>query len=162
MKEEARDPTAVLLTNRNFGDINLNGIDVHLVYYLNRHWNLGANYSFYDKNFFAKSASQPRDITLNAPKHKFGAVLNYRNAQVGVDGNLRLRFIDRFPVNTGVYRGDVDRYTVLDLSLGYNLPFASDTRFALAVQNLTNNRHREVVGAPEIGRLAILRLTQSF
>jgi hypothetical protein len=37
-----------------------------------------------------------------------------------------------------------------------------DTRLSLTVQNLTNNRHREFVDVPEIGRLAILRLTHEL
>ena len=99
---------------------------------------------------------------MNAPKHKFGAILNYRNPDIRFDGNLRLRFVDRFQVNSGVYIGEVDRYAVLDLNVGYDLPFSPNTRLTITIQNLTNNRHQEVVGAPEIARLTIFRLMQSF
>lgn len=161
--QEAFDPTAVILTDRNFGNISLNGADIHFIYYLSRNWNIGGNYSYYSKNLFAKSGeTQSQNIVLNAPKHKFGVMLNYRNPNLALHGNLRLRFVDSFPVNSGVYTGHVERYAILDLNVGYTLPFSPDTRLSLNVQNLTNNRHREVVGAPKIGRLSILRLTQTF
>ena len=35
-------------------------------------------------------------------------------------------------------------------------------RLTPSIQNLTDNKHQEIRGAPEIGRLAILRLMQTF
>ena len=160
--EGAFDPTAVILTNRNFGNISLNGVDVHFTYYINRNWSLGGNYSYYSKNFFARSATQPQNIALNAPKHKFGATLNYKDLEAGFAGNLRLRFVDSFPVNSGVYVGEVKSYTILDLNLNYDLPFSPNTGLTLSIQNLTDKKHQEIIGAPEIGRLAIFRLMQTF
>ncbi len=160
--EGAFDPTALILTNRNFGNISLNGVDVHVTYYINRNWNLGGNYSYYSKNFFARSATQSQNIVLNAPKHKFGAILNYKNPEAGFAGNLRMRFIDSFPVSSGVYVGEIKSYTILDLILTYDLPFSPNTRLTLSIQNLTDKNHQEIIGAPEIGRLAILRLMQTF
>ena len=91
---------------------------------------------------------------MNAPKHKFGANLNYRNMNAGFNSNLRLRFVDSFPANSGIFIGTVDRYTILDLNATYTLPFFDNTRLNLTVQNLLNNKHREFVGLPELGRLA--------
>jgi len=42
------------------------------------------------------------------------------------------------------------------------LPFFDNTRLNLTVQNLLNNKHKEFVGLPEIGRLALVRLTQAL
>lgn len=158
--KEALDPTAVLLTYRNFGDIDVWGADLQFMYYLNDTWSFGANYSYVSKDFFPKTSGQPLDIALNAPKNKAGATLQYRNTHLGLSAQARLRWVDGFPVAAGVFTGDIAAYTLLDVTLGYQL--ADHTRLALTVQNLFNEKHREMIGAPELGRLAMLRFTQSF
>ncbi len=159
---EIQNATDKILTYRNFGDISLDGVDFSFSYYVNENWSFGGNYSYASENLFPKSATQPHDITLNAPRNKIGANVQYRNSDVGLDTQLRLRYVDSFPVNSGVFLGRVDSYTVLDLTAGYVLPFSSNSRLTLSVQNLFDEKHIEFVGAPEIGRLAIVRLTQSF
>ena len=160
--EEANDPVAVTSTYRNFGDISLNGADFKFAYFLNENWNIGGTYSFVSEDLF-ENLDGLRDVALNAPKHKFGVSVEYLNTGLSnLAAQLRMRFVDAFPVNSGVYHGTVERYTTFDLSAGYDLPFSPDTRLSLTVQNLLNNEHQEFVGVPEIGRLSIVRITQRF
>ena len=160
--EEANDPVAVTTTYRNFGDISLNGADFKFAYFLNENWNVGGNYSYVSKNLF-ENVDNLRDIALNAPSNKFGVSVEYLNAGLSnLAAQLRMRFVDGFPVNSGVYHGTVERYTTFDLSAGYGLPFSPNTRLSLTIQNLLDNKHQEFVGVPEIGRLSIMRVTQSF
>ena len=160
--EEANDPVAVTATYRNFGDISLNGADFKFAYFLNENWNIGGNYSYVSKNLF-ENVDNLRDIALNAPSNKFGVSVEYLNAGLSnLAAQLRVRFVDGFPVNSGVYHGTVERYTTFDLSAGYDLPFSPNTRLSLTIQNLLNNEHQEFVGVPEIGRLSIIRVTQNF
>ena len=160
--EEANDPVAVTTTYRNFGDISLNGADFKFAYFLNENWNIGGNYSYVSKNLF-ENVDNLRDIALNAPSNKIGVSVEYLNAGLSnLAAQLRVRFVDGFPVNSGVYHGTVERYTTIDVSTGYDLPFSPNTRLSLTIQNLLNNEHQEFVGVPEIGRLSILRVTQNF
>ncbi|MFQ5866095.1 MAG: TonB-dependent receptor domain-containing protein, partial [bacterium] len=159
--QEVFDPTAVLVTYRNIGDVDFVGLDVSFSYYLNRLWTIGGNYSFVSDDVF-ENLDGIDDIALNAAKHKFGASISYRNRDAGFDSNLRLRFVDSFPVISADFKGTSDRYAVLDLTANYKLPFSRNTNLNLTIQNLTDNKHLEIVGAPEIGRLAIVRVTQSF
>ena len=160
--KEANDPVAVTATYRNFGDISLNGADFKFAYFLNENWNIGGNYSYVSKNLF-ENVDNLRDVALNAPSNKFGVSVEYLNAGLSnLAAQLRMRFVDGFPVNSGVYHGIVERYTTFDLSSGYDLPFSPNTRLSLTIQNLLNNEHQEFVGVPEIGRLSILRVTQNF
>ena len=158
---EAADPTAILLTYRNIGDVNLGGVDLSFTYFANKNWSFSGNYSFVSKDIF-KDVDRGANIALNSSKHKFGASLQYRNPDVGFDGQLRLRFVDGFPVETGVFIGEVDSYAVLDLNANYKLPFGTNTSLNLTIQNLADNDHLEIVGAPQIGRLTLVRLTQSL
>ena len=49
---------------------------------------------------------------------------------------------------------------VMDLNFGIDV--ITNTRLSLTVQNVLDNKHIEFVGAPEIGRLAIVRVPQTF
>ena len=159
--EEASDPTAVMLTYRNYGDISLNGLDCSLTYYLNPSWSLGGNYSFVDKDLF-KDAGGGRNIALNAPKNKFGANVQYNNINLGLAAGVRMNFVAGFPVNSGVYIGEVESYSTIDLNAGYDIPFGPSPRLSLTVQNLLGTEYQPFIGAPDIGRLSLVRLTQTF
>ena len=75
---------------------------------------------------------------------------------------LRGRYVDEFPMNSGVFVGNVDAYTLMDANVTYALPFSRGTDVSLSASNLFDDRHREFVGAPELGRMVILRLRQGF
>ena len=159
--EQASDPNAVLLTYRNYGDISLNGFDCSLTYYLNPSLSIGGNYSFVSKDLFETEITG-RDIALNAPKNKFGANVQYLNTNLGLGAGVRMNFVAGFPVNSGVYVGDVESYYTIDLNTGYDIPFGPSPRLSLTVQNLLNTMYQPFIGAPEIGRLSLVRLTQTF
>ena len=157
--EQAGDPNAVMLTYRNYGDISLNGADFSLTYYLNHSLSVTGNYSFVSKDLFETDL---REIALNAPKNKFGANIQYLNTDQGVGAGISMRYVAGFPMNSGVYIGDVESYYTIDLSAGYDLPFGPKPRLSLTVQNLLDKMHQQFVGAPYIGRLSMVRLTQTF
>ena len=159
--EQAADPNAIMLTYRNYGDISLNGLDVSFTYYLNPSLSFGANYSFVSKDLF-EDVEGLGDIALNAPKNKFGASIQYLNADLGLGVGLRTRFVAGFPVRSGVYIGDIESYYTFDLNAGYEIPVGPRPRLSFTVQNLLNRRHQQFIGSPEIGRLSMVRLTQTF
>ena len=161
--EEVSDPTAVMLTYRNYGDISLNGLDCSLTYYLNPSLSIGGNYSFVSKDLFETDfETDLAQIALNAPKNKFGANVQYINTNLGVGTGVRMNYVAGFPVNSGVYIGEVDPYFTIDLNVGYDIPFATRPRLSLTVQNLLGTEYQPFIGAPNIGRLSLVRLTQTF
>ena len=159
--EQAVDPNAVMLTYRNYGDISLNGLDLNFTFFLNPSWSLGANYSFVSKDLF-ENVDGIGDIALNAPKNKYGANVQYINTGLGLGVGLRARYVQGFPVRSGVYVGEVESYWTVDLNAGYDIPLGPKPRLSVTVQNLMDYKHQQFVGTPEIGRLAIARLTQTF
>ena len=159
--EQAADPNAIMLTYRNYGDISLNGLDLSFTFHLNPSLSFGANYSFVSKDLF-EDVDGLGDIALNAPKNKFGASVQYVNTDLGLGVGLRTRFVAGFPVRSGVYVGDIESYYTVDLNAGYEIPVAPRPRLSVTVQNLLNRRHRQFIGSPEIGRLSMVRLTQTF
>jgi iron complex outermembrane receptor protein len=159
--EEAYDPTAVLLMRRNFGDLSVYGMDTGITLFLSRRMRIAASYSLLSRTYF-HGVDGVSDVSLNAPRHKAGGMIHYETANGRVETQVSWRFVGSFRVRSDIYTGEVERFGVIDASVGWQLPFVDDTRLSLTVQNLTNNRHREFVDVPEIGRLAILRLTHEL
>ncbi len=155
------DPIDMFLTYRNFGEIELSGADISLGMYFNKNWNFSAYASLVSKDYFTE-ANWPSPIALNSPKKKLGASLQYKNYDNGFEAMTRFRFTDAFPVNSGVFIGEIDEYALLDVNLGYKLPVDQNVKLTLTIQNMLDNRHYEMIGAPEIGRLSLMRLSYGF
>lgn len=169
---EATDPTAVMLTYRNYGDVTLYGYDVGLQVGVIDGLTIGGNVSYVDKNFFP-NLDGVADLSLNAPKFKFNVAADYRNAKLGLNAGMLLRHVDGFPVRSGVYVGDVPGYSTLSLNAGYDIPWIKGVSVSLHAQNLMTwvegidespfeLRHAEFVGTPAIGRLVLGRVTYEF
>jgi outer membrane receptor for ferrienterochelin and colicins len=169
---QASDPRAVMLTYRNYGDVTLYGYDIGLQIAVMNGLAINGSLSYVDKNFF-ENLDRVADLSLNAPKFKFTIGAEYDNPELGFNGNVRLRHADGFPVRSGVYVGAVKGYSVVDLTLGYRLPWVEGLGLAVSAQNLLtfvedgeegafDQRHSEFVGVPALGRLVVARLTYSF
>jgi len=170
--EGVTDPSAVMLVSRNYGDITLYGIDIGMQVGITNDVSLSGGLSYVDKNFF-RNLDGVADLSLNAPKFKYTLAAEYRNTGLGFNSELRMRHVDGFPVNSGAYIGQVKGYSVVDLNLGYQLPFVEGMGLSLSAQNLLTfvegesgspftTRHIEFVGAPALGRLLLARLTYEF
>jgi outer membrane receptor for ferrienterochelin and colicins len=167
----------LLVTYTNVDEtIELWGSDISATALLTDQWSLSATASFVNEDVFETESAGV--VTLNAPKRKGSLSVLYRNDDAGFNGELRARYNDAFPVNSGVYIGTrclggdhaksfltedcVESYTLLDLTLGYRIPRVQGTSLQLAVQNLLDEDYRAFPGAPTIGRLALLRLKYEF
>jgi len=170
--EQASDPTAVLFAPRNFGSITLYGMDLALGVGLVPGLTLSASLSYVDKNFF-HNLDGVGDLSLNAPRFKWGLSADYTSPGGSVVASLGVRHVDGFRVASGVYVGEVRGYTVVDGTVGYHFPGLSRVGITLSAQNLLTFvegvdespftlRHTEFVGTPAVGRLGLLRVTYSF
>jgi len=157
---EVLDPSAVLITYRNFGEITFYGADFAVDVQLNRFLAFRGTYSYVSKNFFAKGTDQVHDIYLNAPKHKYGIQLRYTNQKWKLMADSRLRWVDAFDMVSPFIGSSVGSFAVLDANFDWQ--FLPATHLTLTIQNILNNQHNEFVGAPRLGRLVIGRLTHSF
>jgi iron complex outermembrane receptor protein len=157
---EAYDPEDVLVTFRNFGDVSLYGFDFSINVDLNRCWSLGGNYSYLSRNIFKKSESRIHDILLNSPRNKAAIFVQYKNEKTGFGSHTRGRYIDAFDMYSPFVGTRVESYIIFDQHIMFSI--TGNTRLILTVQNISDNKHIEFVGAPELGRLTILRLVHSF
>ncbi|MDE2761642.1 MAG: TonB-dependent receptor [Gemmatimonadota bacterium] len=152
----------LLITSRNFGSASYWGADFSMQVLASERVSLTAGYSFQSRECFDfdddGECPGSNDLSLNAPSHKGSLAVAFTDRARGFHLDGRWRFSDGFDMRSGVFAGPVDSYHVLDLTAGYQLPFQPNARLELTVYNALDNLHREFVGAPELGRLALLRV----
>ena len=163
---DQRTNSDLILTYRNFGDVDFVGADVGFEWHASSRTTLTGSYSHVSKECFDfdgdGTCGSSRDIALNAPSNKGSIGLMYDNKVVGAFIGGRMRFSDGFPMNSGVYVGQVESYQVLDLNMGYHVPGYSGFIVSLTLNNAFGNLHQEFIGAPEIGRIGMLKLQYEF
>ena len=170
-------PTDLYVTYRNFGDHDIWGSDVGLTWLLGDKFTATGSYSWVSENFFPNPIA---DVSLNAPQNKFTLAGAYRNPRIGLGFELRGRYVEGYPVESGVFDGDVPTFTVFDANITYQLPLATATQLALTATSFIScvngdgsvdskfegcgfdKVHQEVVGAPFIGPMLLFRVTQTF
>lgn len=164
----------LMLTYRNFGKIKFWGIDASMNYFLDQNTSVFGNVSYVSDDFFDNEeldeANSSLALALNAPTLKIKGGLSI-NVPRGASANASIRYVKGFPVLSGPYVGGlpapygnglngVEDYVIYDLNLGYDLSrWYNGLRIDLIGQNIFDNRHREFIGAPKIGRLGMARLT---
>lgn len=160
------DSHDLLVTYRNFGEVDFWGADLAAQILASDRVRINAAYSFQSDECFDfnedGNCTSSDDIALNAPNHKGSLGFVFDDPAAGFSFGARMRMTTAFPMNSGVYIGDVDGYSVLDASIGYRLPFQPGTHVSLTASNLLNNLHQEFVGAPEIGRMLLARVRYDF
>jgi outer membrane receptor for ferrienterochelin and colicins len=154
-------------------EIDLWGVDLGGTLLLNDIWSLGGSFSYVNDDSFVSERGQ--FVTLNAPKRKGSAMVNYRNRASGFEAEARARFAAGFPAASGVYSGlaclpnapagadpCVESSTLVDLTMAYRIPQLPRTSVQLSVQNILDDAFQSFPGVPAIGRMALLRLRYEF
>jgi outer membrane receptor for ferrienterochelin and colicins len=153
----------ILLTYRNFGRVDLWGIDLSGTFIPSERISLTAAYSFTSDNLFPADEPGDADLSTNAPRHKAMVAATYRDPGDRLTAELRGRYVGAFRMLDGVWIGDVPSFTVADAEVGLSVPGTNGrTRFVLTLQNIADERHSEFVGAPVLGRLFLTRLQHRF
>lgn len=150
------DGANLMLTYRNFGDVDLWGGEFSARVLMTPEWHFDVSFAFTSDDEFSQDDGP--DIALNAPSLKAGAGIGYRSAATGLNGSVKYRFVDGFPVNSGVFVGEVNDYNLVDLTLGYKIPGLKGVTFQVDMENLFNDGYTPFVGTPQIGRLALFRV----
>ncbi len=149
----------LLMTYSSFGNISYYGADVSVQVLASERLEMFSNFSWVSDDFFDHTETGHKDkssvLALNAPAFKVKIGGSYEFG-MGLSVRTSCRYVGGFKVLSGQYNGKVEPYFLVDLGIGYNI--IGGLRADFSVSNLTNNLHREFVGAPKIGRVATLRL----
>jgi iron complex outermembrane receptor protein len=155
--EETAHPVDLLAVGPLGGAYTLWGVDLGLDVAVTRELTLGGTFSWMSADTIP-NVEVLGVAYLNASRNKASARVEYRHPGLGLTAGLRGRYVRSFPVNNGMFAGTVDAYAVLDLAAGAVLPFWRAASVTLTVQNVLDDRHIEIVGAPELGRFFLMRL----
>ena len=163
---DQRSNSDLLLTYRNFGDLDLWGADLGAELIASDRLSFQAAFSLISDDCldFNEDGSclSTVDIALNAPRTKGSLTAKYRNQVRGLTLEGRARFTDTFPMNSGVYLGQVDGYTLFDANLQYRLSRVPGASITLTGTNIFDSLHTEFIGASQIGRLLLAQVTYEF
>ena len=136
----------------NFGQVDTQGIDLGLNFYVNREWTVQFAYSWFD--FEIQDADNPLVATLlvpNTPENKFNLGATWIGEVIDVSASMR--WVDDFRWGVGPFQGDVESYTVVDLTA--NWAINDNWTVGLNVANLLDDEHWESFGGDLIGRRAL-------
>lgn len=168
----------LMLTYRNFGNVSYYGVDASVQVAATDQLNVFGNLSFVSDDFFdnkeLEEDSEKLILALNAPAFKAALGFDYTFSS-GVSFNAAGRYVDSFPVLSGPYVGGleepfgdpsnpldrpVESYFLLDVGAGFDMDqYARGLRIDVGISNVTDDLHREFIGAPQLGRMAIARVT---
>jgi outer membrane receptor for ferrienterochelin and colicins len=152
----------VIVTYRNFGNLDLWGSDFGAELLLDRGFSVAGTYSFVNKNLFPRSeVGGVQDISLNAPANKHTVTLRYRNEDAGWSGEVRERHVDGFQALSFI-AASIKPYTLLDAGISYRPSSLNGVLISINGTNLTNKIHQEFAQGGLIGRLFITRLQVTF
>ena len=149
-------PIFVAISNRNYGKVDTQGVELGLYYSVAPGWMWTMSYNHFA--FDVKEDVPDSPLIPNAPANQFSTGVSYAGAPLDVA--VRFRWVDDFPWAAGIFSGHVESYGIVDLNLGRQI----NQRWGLAldVANLLDNDHYEVFGGDLLGRRALLNLTYSW
>jgi outer membrane receptor for ferrienterochelin and colicins len=158
------DTPNIFFSYRNIAEtIKLYGSDLGLDLLLTERITLAGTYSWISDVRFPEIATGGDTLTLNSPDNTASVTARYDDEVRGFGFEVRGRYQNTFPVNSGVYVGTVPVNAFLDGSIRWKLPVpGQDVTLAVSGTNLTNNKRITFIGTPEIGRLVMTRLQYKF
>lgn len=143
--------------------IDFTGVDLALDYLLTDKITFIGTYSWVSDVVFPDIVNGPDTLTLNSPDNKATLTTRWRDETKGLSFELRGRYQNAFPVNSGVYVGEVPVNAFLDASFSWRLPLpGQQLTWSITGTNITDNKRITFIGTPEIGRLLMTRLQYQF
>jgi outer membrane receptor for ferrienterochelin and colicins len=156
------------------GYVNVAGQDFAADVSLTPGWTVAATYSHLNKNVWtdAPGSSPANPLAANTPKNRATATVRYERQVSGFSAEVRGRYADAFPVNSGVFNSynigtptpypPVPVNALLDAGFSWVLPVAHAPRWSVQASNLLDNKVPTFVGVPAIGRMLLTRIQYTY
>jgi outer membrane receptor for ferrienterochelin and colicins len=140
---------ALVLSYANAGEVDTDGGEISLNYYLTNNWVIDANYSKF--NFDVKSSAVGDRLLPNAPENKYNLGLAWRGSKF--DAKVSYRWVEKYEWAAGVFVGTVPEFEVVNVAANYRI----NNMFGvgLDVSNALNNEHWEAFGGDLLERRAL-------
>ncbi|HYI13432.1 MAG TPA: TonB-dependent receptor [Thermoanaerobaculia bacterium] len=140
---------ALVFSYANAGEVDTQGGEIAVNYYLTNNWLLDFNYSHFD--FDVKSAALGDRLLPNAPENKYNLGVGWRGSRV--DAKVTYRYVEEFDWAAGVFVGTVPQYEVMNLAA--NVRLTDMFGIGVDVSNALDNEHFESFGGDLLQRRAL-------
>jgi TonB dependent receptor len=158
-------PIDLLFVSRQGQKYTLWGVDVAAELALDARFSLSGSVSWISYDSLA-GALPGAPVVLSIPGTKGSLRLAYRNDAAGFAAAVQARAISSFPLGAGTggpYRESrIAGYGLVDLNVSHQVGATRHVNLSADVQNAFDNRHREIAGAPALGRLGLLLVRMEF
>jgi iron complex outermembrane receptor protein len=155
------DPNDILIVRHQGGEFTRVGVDVDLEYAVSSRLTVVGTYSWVNRDSIG-SAGGSDEAVLSAPRNKGALSVTYRNRVAGWSVWGQGVAVESYPVQSGRFSGRIPSYAVVGVGGEVRLARRPEMDLALTATNVFDNRHQEYIGAPELGRLLVLRLRARF
>ena len=140
---------ALVFSYTNAGEVETQGAEIAVNYYISNNWILDGNYSHFD--FEVKDQRAGDQLLPNAPENKFNLGLAFRSTKF--DAHVGYRWVEEYAWAAGVFVGTVPQYDVINVSGNYRL--SDMLRFGVDISNLLDDEHWEAFGGDMLSRRAL-------
>lgn len=147
---------ALVLSYANAGEVDSQGAEIALNYYVTNNWLLDFNYSFFD--FEVKSQAVGDQLLPNAPENKFNLGLGWRSTTF--DAKVSYRWVEEYDWAAGIFIGTVPQYDVVNIAANYSIN--DNIGFGVDISNALDNEHYEAFGGDILSRRALGFVTLSW
>ncbi len=144
-------PILAAVSYANFGEVDTQGIDLGLNYYIDDHWHVSLSYSWFDFDIKSDDPALQNILIPNTPEGKasFGISYSQPKWDLGISG----RWVDTFRWAVGPFQGDVESYTTFDINGNYH--FNDSWSAGVNISNAFDDEHYEAFGGDLLSRRAL-------
>jgi outer membrane receptor for ferrienterochelin and colicins len=140
---------ALVFSYTNAGEVDTQGGEVAVNYYLTNNWLIDANFSVFD--FEVKSSQVGDQLLPNAPETKFNLGLGWRGDKF--DAKATYRWVEEFDWAAGIFVGHIPQYSVINVGANYKIN--DMLGFGVDVSNALDDEHYESFGGDLMSRRAL-------
>lgn len=140
---------AIVFSYTNAGEVDTQGGEIAINYYVTNHWLIDANFSLFD--FDVKSAAVGDRLLPNAPETKYNIGLGWRGDRF--DAKATYRWVDEFDWAAGIFVGHIPQYDVINVNANYKI--TDNLGFGVDVSNALDDEHYESFGGDLMSRRAL-------
>ena len=142
-------------TYTNVGEVDTQGVDFGIQYFVTRALSIQASYSWFDFEIIDTDLDVFGLLQPNSPENKASLSLSFRNKRWAA--SFGGRWVEGFRWSAGVFEGDVPDYYTFDVGASY--AFNDLIRLGVNLANANDNVHRQTFGGDLLHRRALMHLT---
>ncbi|HXI12293.1 MAG TPA: TonB-dependent receptor [Thermoanaerobaculia bacterium] len=146
---------ALVFSYANAGNVDTQGLELGLNYYVTNNWLVEGSYSWFDFEVDAASVAAGDVLLPNTPENKYTLGLSYRTPRFDV--GITNRWVEDFFWAAGVFKGTVQSYNVVNLT--GNVHLTDNIAIGANISNLADDEHYEAFGGDLLTRRALAYLS---